>query len=183
MSNPMKRQAKTKRSTKTATRRRNPGALEAAGALSESFHGRPANRVSVIQEEELEHAAVAELGKLVELHVQTPSGAKFRLPFLTAGVRVCSTPDGQNIVFLGGDQELDLDSLGIETTKDQLVLGDCIGIVYATKKAFHKFEKTDYVHTFGEESGEPPTLGYSPLNKRIYLAGGRYEVRPEGIVD
>lgn len=166
----------------TARRRRNPDAIEAAAALSEEFHGRPAERVTVVQEEELEYAAVAELGKLVELHVDTPAGRK-RLPFLTSGVRVCSTPDGHNILFLGGDQELDLESLEIESDKDQLPIGECIGIVYTTKKAFHNFEKTDYVHKFGEESGDTPTLGYSPLNKRIYLEGGAYEVRPEGIVD
>jgi hypothetical protein len=183
----MKRQAhkKTRKPQgKPARRRRNPdGALDAAAALSESFHGKPADRVTVIQEEEHEYAAVAELGKLVELHVRTADGKRFRLPFLTAGVRVCATPDGNNIVFLGGDQEIDLASLGIETDKDQLPLGECTGIVYTTKKAFHNFQKTDYVHKFGEESGEPPILGYSPLNSRIYLEGGRYQVRPEGIVD
>jgi hypothetical protein len=179
----MKRQATTRKAKGPARRRRNPDAIEAAAALSEKFHGRPAQKVTVVQEEELEYAAVAELGKLIELHVRTFAGGKFRLPFLTSGVKVCATPDGRNIVFLGGDQEIDLASLGIDTDKDQLVLGDCTAIVYATKKAFHKFEKTDYVHKFGEESGEPPTLGYSPLNQRIYLEGGRYEVRPEGIVD
>lgn len=179
----MKRQAKARQQGKAKpTRRRNPDAIEAAAALSEKFHGRPAHEVTVVEETELEYSAVAELGKLVELHVRSfEDGKRYRLPF--KGVRVCATPDGQNILFLGGDQAVDLGSLGIETVKDQLVIGDCIGIVYTTRKGFHNFERTDYVHEFGEESGDTPTLGYSPLNQRVYLEGGRYEVRPEGIVD
>lgn len=170
--------------TKPAGRkRRNPdGPLEAAAQLSEQFHGKPADRVRVIEESEAEYPAVAELGRLVELHIETDSG-KFRLPFLTAGVRVCATPDGRNIVFVGGDQEIDLRSLGIESDKDQLPIGECVGIVYATKKSFHDFAQTDYVHSFGEESGVTPMLGYSQINKRLYLEGGAYQVRPEGIVD
>jgi hypothetical protein len=172
-----------KRTPKKKTKRRNPdGPLEAAAALSEKFHGKPADRVTVHEEEEAEYPAVAELGRLVELRVRTANGT-FRLPFLTAGVRVCATPDGKNIVFIGGDQEIDLGSMGLESDKDQLPIGDCTHIVYSTKKAFHSFEKTDYIHAFGEESGQHPTLGYSTLNARIYLEGGRYDVRPEGIVD
>jgi hypothetical protein len=173
-----------KRKKPISQRKRNPaaGPLEAAAELSEQFHGRPAEKITVVAETEAEHAAVAELGRLIELHVKTAVG-KFRLPFTGTRVKVCATPDGRNIVFIGGDQAIDLESLGIESDKDQLPLGECTHIVYATKKGFHNFEITDYVHEFGEESGDRPTLGYSPLNTRLYLEGGRYEVRPEGIVD
>jgi hypothetical protein len=169
---------------KPTSRKRNPnGALEAAAELTSQFHGRPADKITVVAETEAEHSAVAELGRLLELHIENPYGETFRLSFHGTRVKVCATPDGRNIVFIGGDQAIDLESLGIETDKDQLPLGECTHIVYATKKAFHNFEPTDYVHEFGEESGDRPTLGYSPLNTRLYLEGGRYQVRPEGITD
>lgn len=169
---------------KSAGRRRNPdGELEAAAQLTSDFHGRPADRVTVVAETEAEHAAVAELGRLLELHVRTPEGERFMLPFYNTRVKACSTPDGLNIVFVGGDQEIGLESLGLDTDKEQLPLGECTHIVYHTSKAFHNFEPTDYVHEFGEESGVRPTLGYSTLNQRLYLEGGRYAVRPEGITD
>jgi hypothetical protein len=162
-------------------KRRNPDALDAAAAVTEEFHGRPAKKITVVEETEAEHTAVAELGRLLELHIITGEGKRFRLA--PRGVKLCATADRKNLLFVGGDQEFDLASIGLETDKDQLPLGELEYIVYATKKSFHNFEATDYVHKLGEESGVRPLLEYSVLNHRFYLSGGRYEVRPEGIVD
>jgi len=170
-------------SSKTRRRRRpNPDAIASAAELSESFHGRPAEEITYVEETDASYPAVADLGELIELKVRVPAGVA-TLNFEGAGVRVCSTADGRNLLFVGGDQALDLESIEIESDKDQLPLGECTRIVYHTSKAFHDFEPTNYRHAFGEETGERPTLGYSQLNERIYLEGGAYQVQPEGITN
>jgi len=159
-------------------------AIAAAADLAGDFHGRQEGRVRVYAEPENVYPALAGLGALVSLTIEL-YGQYFKIPFSKAGVKLACTPDGRNLHFVGGDQEIDLASLYIETDKDQIDLGPVSHIVYHTKKGFHDFAPVDYVHQFGEESGEEdrPTLGYSPLNKKIYLSGGAYSVRPEGIVN
>ena len=182
---PAKHQPKKPKAKKPAARRRrNPEGdpIEAAAKLSEAFHGRPAQRVKHIETEEAEYPALSQLGALVELRVKTPRGT-FEIPFRGSGVLLCSTPDGNNLHCVGGDQSFDLASLGIESDKDQLPLGPCTHVVYHTRKGFDQFVPLDYVHKQGEAGGEPPLLEYSQLNQRFYFSGGTYHVKPEGIVN
>jgi len=163
--------------------RKNPeDATQAAAKLSEQFHGRPARRITVHEEQEADRAVLTELGRLLELHVLV-DGRRFQLPFHGTRVKVAASPDGKNLFLVGGDQALQLASLGIKSDKDFVPVGPCTHIVYRTKKAFHNFDETDYVHEFGEEGGTPPLLGYSVLNQRFYFEGGTYTVKPEGIVN
>jgi hypothetical protein len=66
--------------------------------------------------------------------------------------------------------------------KDHVEIGPCVEICYHTKKGFHQFEPIDYYHKFGKPGGVAPVLNYDVLNRRPYLSGGTYHVKPEGIV-
>lgn len=165
------------------TSRRNPDSEETAAAkLSERFHGRPARKVRDLTSEHTERYALAELGRLQELIVIPASGKALQLTF-TQRPRLCSSPEGGALYLEGGDQTLAPSLLGDKTGKDHLEIGAVLKIVYRTSKGFHDFEPSDYVHEFGEEGGTLPTLAYDRLNRRMYLIGGTYKVRPEGITN
>lgn len=155
--------------------------LDAAARLSAKFHGRAATKVREVEELEYQPDTLADLGALKELHVMTPAGGRM-FPF-SSGVRLACTPDGRQLYIVGGDQELDLAALKIPE-RGNAEVGEVAFIVYRTRKGFHNFEKTDYSHKFGEaRGGQRPTLGYDAYNKRMFLVGGSYTVKPEGIVN
>lgn len=175
------------RASKKRSRRRNPGELEQAAALSEDFHGRPARKVTEIEEPANQRTTLADLGLLRALHVEPISGEfageLFELSF-DKGTHVNSSPDGRQIYLTEGDQSVDLDYLGLsDEARDHVTLGLCHAIVYLTRKGFDGFKKTDYIHEFGEDGGAPPTLHYDSLNRRLYFSGGTYTVKPEGITN
>jgi hypothetical protein len=130
---------------------------------------------------------LADLGAMVSLGVDLTEGRHaggFIEITFGRGVRLASSSDGRQLYFVGGDQALDLGALGLEDyARDYMTIGRARQITYATKKAFHNFERADYVHDFGEESREYPTLSYDTLNGRLFLTGGAYEVKPEGITN
>ena len=108
----------------------------------------------------------AQLGRLMELRFDLDS-ANRDFPLLRFGdCQVVCTPDGQNIYFVGSDQAIDLESLNIASSKDQIELGPCTYIKYHTVKGFHDFTPTDYYHRFGEEDRIYPTLMYDRLDER-----------------
>ena len=98
----MKR-AKTK--TGINPRRRNGAAEDAAGRLSESFHGRPAHEIRDYEGARLERTLLADLGRLVSLTVKTPEGEQYVLRPL--GARVSCDPEGRQLYLVGGDQSAD----------------------------------------------------------------------------
>lgn len=177
------RKKTTAQRTKPAARRRNPGELEAAAQLSEQFHGRPARKVSTVDAPDQPQLVLAELGRLVELEIQTAAGVRATLQF--RGVKLASSPDGGQLYFAGGDQSLDLAELGLadQLPKDHVFVGHVRAVVYATRKGFHNFEQADYRHRFGEEGGSEPALHYDTQHRLLYLTGGTYQTRPEGITN
>ncbi len=165
--------------------KRNPADDAArAAALSEGFHGRPLQRTREIAELFHERTELADLGRLIELTVWIDQDQKVALQF-AGNVRVAASADGGSLYFVGGDQRLDLKQLGLDRhlPKDHVTVGEVEEIVYRTSKAFHDFEPTEYKHAFGEEGGELPVLGYDVHSQKLYLTGGSYQVRPEGIVN
>lgn len=155
---------------------------EAIG-MYQTFHGKAPGRI--VQYDELvrfpEH--FAELGRLKELRIELDRENR-NFPFTSFGdCKVVSTTDGENIYFVGGDQRVDLDALEIGGEKDMVELGSCGYICYHTKKDFHDFEPIDYFHEFGEENGIKPILAYDRLNRKLFLMGGDYRVKREGIVN
>lgn len=162
--------------------RRN-SAMTDAEAMYETFHQQAPGRI-VDYETVLRYPdKFAELGKLKELRVSLDnSNPDFPLTHFGDCCVAC-TPDGRNIYFIGGDQSLDLGALGIASDKDMVELGPCNYIEYHTKKGFHDFAPTNYWHLFGEENEVLPILCYDRLNKTLFLVGGDYTVKYEGITN
>lgn len=162
--------------------KRNPADdMAEAAAMYEQFHGRDAERIIQHDEEHAYRSELAELGKLLELKFKVPGGHALLDDF--GNCQVACTPDGLNIYFVGGQQRIDLDQLGIASDKDYIELGECTLIRYFTKKGFHNFDPINYWHRFGEEDGIKPMLAYDAQNQKLFLIGGNYQARPEGIVN
>lgn len=170
--------------------------VEAAAKLSHGFHGRGADYVEDVIEIERYRTNLAHLGDLVELEILSRSGRSvipisFEEHDTEGHVSVGGTPDRQQIVFAGGDQSIDLSSF------DEIPIGEkkkdfvCLGPVYSISYYADKHHLTgpkqqkdgmEYIHTFGEEEeGERPILIYNRLSCLLYLVGGSYVIRDEGI--
>jgi hypothetical protein len=176
------------------TRRSNPVTREGeigAAVLYEEFHGKPSAEVAIIKEEieDAEHVTV--LGLLIELVVKSATGKNLIIEFdpqspdKDAPPYLCSSPDGRQLYIRGGDQSLDLASIGLsgKWERDQMVVGDLRKVTYRTEKNFDQFESLDYEHKLGEDSGVKPILCYDALNAQLLIVGGQYDVKPEGIVN
>lgn len=164
-------------------KRRNPDTTEAAAQKFAEFHGKQPGRVIEYEQVYKYPENYAEMGKLIELRFDLDdSNEGFPLTGFK-GTRAVCTPDGSNIYFIAGDQAIDFEALNIASDKDMVELGPCVYICYHTVKGFHDFEPIDYEHEFGEEDGITPVLAYDRLNKALFLIGGNYRVRPEGIVN
>lgn len=151
--------------------------------MYETFHGKAPGRIVEYDELVKFPHHFAELGRLVELRIDLDS-ANRKFPFTSFGdCKVVCTPDGQNIYFVGGDQKISLENLDIGGEKDFVELGPCVYICYHTTKDFHDFAPIDYFHEFGEENGIKPMLAYDRLNQKLFLMGGDYHVKREGIVN
>lgn len=172
-----------KRKSKRAVRRNQEDSIERAREKFAEFHGKPAERILEYAQSVTYPENFAELGRLKELRFDLNS---LNRDFPLANFRDCqavSTPNGSNVYFIGGDQRIDFEALNIATDKDLVELGPATYIMYHTVKGFHDFDPTDYFHRFGEEDGIKPVLAYDRLNHTLFLIGGNYRVRPEGIVN
>lgn len=172
--------------------RRNPEFSSAA--LYESFHGKPSTEVLEITEEVHEHENLAVLGRAVECWIETPTGLLAHIQFDqdedAEPVFFCSSEDGRQLYFEGGDQSIDLKGLkmdGEEWVKDRMVLGQFAqpesgkgnrkhNVTYSTKKDFDAMEQIDYQHDLGEVTGVRPLLEYDARNNHLYVSGGQYHI-------
>lgn len=169
--------------SRTRPRRRNSEAT--AAGMYEQFHQMPPKKIREVVIADEYPAELADLGRLTMLGIVI-AGDSDPTPFEAVGnIRVMCTADGGQLYFIGGDQSTDLDALGLDyqLPKDHVYIGEAELIVYTTRKGFHDFELTDYHHELGEDGGEPPQVHYDTINRRLYLTGGTYQVRREGIVN
>jgi hypothetical protein len=188
---------------KTKSGRRNPTAVERAADISREFHGREIRWQRDVEEQYVFRPVHALLGKLEALWIDAGGGKAFPVRF-NRKTWLAVTTDRRSLYCLGGEQELDVSALGLpaEAVKDRMVIGTVVRVEYYTRKDFHNFEPTVYVHDFGvkdrdhegllepwqealvDERGNAPkpVLIYDVLNERFELAGGAYFVRREGIV-
>jgi hypothetical protein len=175
-----------------APRRRRNGASADAAELFETFHGAPSTGYTEYEIPAAHPTDLADLGRLIELSVWVdeddlqdfrPTSGNVRVACVP--VRVAGELIGSQIYFIGGDQAVNLDPLGLAdpVLKDHVMIGPCQYIAYHTSKDFHDFKPVDYEHQFGEETGSLPYLGYDTRNKRIYLIGGAYQVKRPGILN
>jgi hypothetical protein len=166
-----------------------------AELLAQDFHGRTANDVLDVEEREIydDHGAV--LGYLEELGILTEDGDSLipiRFPYdpddARENVLVVSNPQGTNLEFIGGDQDIDWRSVEGASAHGQYLVGvgPVLTIAYFTDKHHLSGPKsqargTVYEHEFGEDDGELPQLVFDRRNRKLLLVGGSYTVKPEGI--
>lgn len=194
--NPRKRKPLAKR--KPVARKRKQNSAAASSALYEQFHGKPSTSILEIEEEWHIHKNLAQLGTLVEIKVllnPTESKSNQRRATLAVphsdnvlkGVQLCSSEGKgpKTLYLIGGDQSLPLKALGFTSAdeKDLMYIGEIEEITYRTRKHFDQFKKIDYYHGLGEVSKVRPQLLYRSRDKKLLIAGGQYDVRPEGIVN
>lgn len=189
---PASRRSQFAREQQAKRRKRNPDAT--AEEMFEAFTGKPSTKSTVITEKVHSPARLADLGELIEIAVILPEGRHVAaIGFEARGVRLAAarfSKDGDATIaselhIVGGDQEIDLRKLEAQAQagKPSIVLGTAHTIAYRTSKHFHNFKESVYEHELGEETGEKPVLCYDPRSRKLYLAGGAYVVRPEGIVN
>jgi hypothetical protein len=167
-------------------RRRN-GEIEDAQKMFKKFHGRKSTTIAEVQVKQKDRRTMSGLGVLMFLRTdltQEWNGKGVGLQFSEKDkVILASDPQGNQLYFLGGNQDV----TGIlpkgSASKDFIDLGECDHIIYTTDKDFDNFEEKDYQHEFGEDTGERPRLIFDRLNQQLYLIGGAYEVKREGIVN
>lgn len=173
------------------SRTRNPEA--SAAALSETFHGRPAQTVDEYEDELHVHSFLTELGDLIEITVDTESGFTAELDFAKEGLKLASSEDGRQL-FIQGRTKLDLAALhmnGNKWERDHMVIGRITALVYCTAKEYDGGKRAEYIHESGEENigGKHkrttkvfPILLYDTRNEELQIAGGQQEVQDVGII-
>jgi len=166
------------RTRHTTRSRRN--SVEGAAELSEVFHGRPAKQVTEYLEELSEHRNLADLGRLLTLHLKDRERTKISFE---PGVRLACNESGTQLYAVGGDQSVDLDQFPeLDQSKESVFLGPIHKIEYFTSKEhLGKADKTPgpYIHTFGEEGGTLPLLCYDTRNGLLSFVGGSYHIDPD----
>lgn len=185
--------------SRTWGRNRNSGDDSAAEAerLAEDFHGRAARDVIDVEEEEVYDTHGAVLGYLQELAILTEDGHHtypIEFPFEPGSennILVVSDPAGNNIEFVGGDQDIpDWQEIAEATEDDKnlVLIGPVEEINYWADK--HHLEGPEeqkdgmtYFHKFGEEGGEMPWLVLDRRNRKMLLVSGSYTIQPEGITN
>jgi hypothetical protein len=170
-------------------KRKRNGEIEDAQAMFQKFHGRKSTTIEEVKERQNYRKTMSGLGVLMFLRTdltQEWNGKGVGLTFSEEDkVIVASDPAGNQIYFLGGNQDVTgiLPRRGVQGNKDFIDMGECDVIIYTADKDFDNFEEKDYQHEFGEETGERPRLMFDRLNQQLYLIGGAYEVKREGIVN
>lgn len=174
-------------STLTNPKRRNPSDAHQAVKLFESFHGKDAKEIIEAQRSAAMRLDYTALGPLIALGFDTGGFPDSKLKdkwdecphiaFEGDGVILSSAPNGRQLYFIEGNQNLD-SSLsmfeGVDTEKDLIDLGDVHFVVYEARKIHDNFEPADYCHRFGEGGKTLPRLAYDKLKKEMLLIGGEY---------
>lgn len=171
--------------------KRNGSQFDAAAALSEEFHGTPSSETFEIVTERYEHDALADCGELVKLEIIPQNGGGIVDLKKFEGARLAMSPKGYppQLYIESGDQSVDLEQFGIDKPHELEVLGRLKFITYYTvKKHLGKDGgEANYRHKFndgtriGTKAKNRPTVIYDVNNEALMLAGGEYEILPEGI--
>ena len=147
-------------------------------------------------EEDAYETSGAVLGYLVELGIMADddrSEIPIRFPYDPQepenNILVVSNPQGTNIEFVGGDQDINwraVDGASAMNEKHLIMVGPVEEIVYWADKhhlSGPKEQKNgmEYYHDFGEDTDELPWLIFDRMNTRLLLVGGAYTIEPEGI--
>lgn len=154
------------------------GPLVALGINAEKFDKINPREDDVVQNwDRLPHMAFL-TGQQVE---QVKKVLDDPLQYLKKIAMLASSPNGKQLYVIS-TEPIDVDVTKFETDreKDFIDLGEATFVVYIAKKPH---EVLEWVHTFGEEGGERPRLGYSRVGKEVFFLGGSYRVEAPGIID
>lgn len=169
------------------------GTYDAAGEMSEDFHGTPPHEDIKIVTEVYTHSNLADCGELIKLEIIPLNGGPIVDLKNFDGAHLAMSPKGYppQLYIRGGDQAVDLEAFGIERPHEFEVLGHLKFITYYTIKHHlgkdggeanyrHKFNDGDSIR-IGTKAKNRPTVVYDLNNELLMLAGGEYDILPEGI--
>jgi hypothetical protein len=175
------------RLSRNPKRKKNPEETTQAVRLFQKFHGKGPKGIAEAQRSAVIREDYTAVGKLVALCMddfgwpdKKITNEWDKLPAITFdkdGVTLASSPNGRQLYFIGGRQNLDgclADFDGVDPSKDLIDLGEVFVIVYEARKSHNNFEPTDWVHQLGGKNKERPRLMYDKLKKEMFLAGGEY---------
>jgi hypothetical protein len=178
-----------------------------AKKTAELFHGRPVKEELEVVDQIKTHNWYVCIGPLVSLKVKLPLNPPkpykrtVTFPFgrdERSKVMLWCSPDGRQFYLRGGDQELDLEVLGMgpdtEWWRDHMNVGEITYVTYEDRKKFHEFKLTDYYHKIGtalDRSGfnhvtvtkVKPMLVFDTLSKKLSFVGGWAKVETETLVE
>lgn len=178
---------------KRTRKRKNPAdGYEGAAEASEAFHGTAVKELIEVKTKLFEHDFLGDLGELVKLDIIAINGGIVTLKGFK-GARLARSPKGYNdqLYIEGGDHSVDLAEFGIDRPHELEVLGHLKFVTYYTIK--HHLGKdggeANYRHKLndnpqiwlGTVKKNRPTVIYDVNNQLLQLAGGEYEILPEGI--
>jgi len=163
--------------------------LRGASEMCADFRGEPCPDIETHEEPEPRPQTLAQLGVLLDLYVKRDAGWKWGHIELTGrDIRVAANPPGTQIYFVGGNQKIskgELSELGVDNSKELIYLGEAMRIDYRAEKAHVNGIASGYKHDFGDVTGRRPRLMYDRRGPqpRLFLAGGEYVAKVEGIVN
>lgn len=161
-----------------ATRR---NSADAAAAVSEAWHGRPAKTATKYDETLRYHGKLADLAGMVRLEILVSPTRVQKIDF-QRNVRLGTNPGRTQLYLVGGDQSIDLKVFSItghEAKKELVPIGPVYAITYWTaKQHLGRADKKagPYRHVFAEHGQQAPILLYDTLNRTQLLAGGSYHI-------
>ena len=182
-------------------RKRNPDSERVSGAsvaAYRDFHGMDPSEVIRVQESNAERHEYVALGELVELSGRWTDGGTFnirdgkayRTPAGTwseaTDIKLAQNPEGTQLYFIGGNQSAVMNYLvesGADTSKDFIEIGEATRVIYETRKQEDGGHVNHYDHKLGERGGKTPILFFDKIKRKMFLVGGSYRIKPEGIVN
>jgi len=102
-----------------------------------------------------------------------------RIDFSEDHITLASSPNGQQLYAIGGNQNLNgclAKFEGVDPAKDFIDLGEVAAVVYEARKIHDNFEVVEYVHKFGGNGRTRPGWFYDRLKKAIFFIGGEYTI-------
>ena len=172
---------------RNARRRNQSDGTGQAVKLFQTFHGKDPRGIIEKHVSDAMRMEYTALGALEYLLVENESGDKVKINFQGDGVTLASSPQANQLYFIGGNQNLSpcLGKFTDDETKDFIDLGDALEVQYLARKAQGNFEPVKYFHQFGEEKrgSDLPRAIYDKLRKQVFLAGGEYTIEQPGIIN
>ena len=190
-----------RRSLSSKRRHSNPEAEQIEHAtqnISRKWHGRDPIEVVEVEREITVPTTLAMLGDLLAFDLLDIEGRKLEEEWNIEdlGLKIAST-DWEQVQIIGDASAIEedlpalLEELGFpdarhQAKKGHVLIGQAQTISYRTDK--HHLQDShgeiaEYIHEFGEEGGDLPTLTYDRGTRALVLVGGSYKITTNGIVN